>query len=76
MRLRQSRRDTRFGAAAVEFAVVLPFLMFTVVVAVDFARVYRHAQVVMSAARNGALYGCDSSARAAVHARRSRSPAH
>jgi Flp pilus assembly protein TadG len=64
MRPRPTARS-RPGTSAVEFAVVLPFLMFMVVVAVDFARVYRNAQVVMSAARNGALYGSDNPARAA-----------
>jgi len=65
MRQRQSRGRARNGTSAVEFAVVLPFLMFMVVVAVDFARVYRQAQVVMSASRNGALYGSDTPAKAA-----------
>jgi len=64
MRLRPNT-NARPGTSAVEFAVVLPFLMFMVVIAVDFARVYRHAQVIMSAARNGALYGCDNPTRAA-----------
>src|SRR4051794_18573592 len=64
MRLHPNAR-TRRGTSAVEFAVVLPFLLFMVVVAVDFARVYRNAQVIMSAARTGALYGCDSPAGAA-----------
>jgi Flp pilus assembly protein TadG len=63
MRLRPTDR-TRPGTSAVEFAVVLPFLLFMVVVAVDFARVYRNAQVIMSAARNGALYGSDTPTKA------------
>jgi Flp pilus assembly protein TadG len=57
--------QSRPGTSAVEFAVVLPFLLFMVVIAVDFARVYRNAQVVMSAARNGALYGSDNPTKAA-----------
>lgn len=64
MRLRPTDR-TRPGTSAVEFAVVLPFLLFMVVIAVDFARVYRNAQVIMSAARNGALYGSDNPVNAA-----------
>jgi Flp pilus assembly protein TadG len=55
----------RRGTSAVEFAVVLPFLVFMVVVAVDFARVYRNAQIITACARNGALYGADTPARAA-----------
>ena len=58
MRLRQTRTENRrWGSSTVEFAVVLPFLAFTVVVAVDFARVFRHNQIVTNCARNGALYG-------------------
>ena len=64
--MRRPRADrTRPGTSAVEFAVMAPFLVFMVCIAVDFARVYRHAQVVTSAARNGALYGSDSPAKAA-----------
>ena len=65
MRTRQTTDRGRLGTSAVEFAVVLPFLGFMVAVSVDFARVYRHAQVVMSAARNGALYASDSPLKAA-----------
>jgi Flp pilus assembly protein TadG len=65
MRLRQSSTDTgRHGGSAVEFAVLLPFLAFMVVVAVDFARVFRHTQIVTNCARNGALYGSYSPAQA------------
>ncbi len=64
MRLRQRGTCVRRGTAAVEFAVLVPFLVFMVVVAVDFARVYRNAQIVMACARNGAYYGSDSPAKA------------
>jgi Flp pilus assembly protein TadG len=65
MRLRRPGTRERRGTSAVEFAVVLPFLVFMVVVAVDFARVYRNAQIVTACARNGALYGADTPTKAA-----------
>jgi Flp pilus assembly protein TadG len=46
----------RRGAAAVEFAVLLPFLVFMFVVAVDWARIFYYAIAVENCARNGALY--------------------
>jgi Flp pilus assembly protein TadG len=61
---RRPRADQRRGTAAVELAVFLPFLLFMVVVAVDFARVYRNVQIITTCARNGAIYGSDSPAKA------------
>ena len=52
-------RTARRGAAAVELAVVLPFLIFMVGVGVDFARVFYSSQTLANCARNGALYECD-----------------
>ena len=46
----------RRGATAVEFAVLLPFLCFLFVTAVDFARVFYLAITVQNCARNGAYY--------------------
>jgi Flp pilus assembly protein TadG len=43
--------------AAVELAIVLPFLCFLFVVAVDFARIFYFSLTVANCARNGALYG-------------------
>jgi Flp pilus assembly protein TadG len=63
--LRHAKARERSGTAAVELAVLLPFLVFMVVIAVDFARVYRNAQIIMACARNGAVYGSDSPTRAA-----------
>jgi len=65
MRLRPTAGRARTGTAAVEFAVLLPLVMFMVVVAVDFARGFRNAQIVTAAARNGALYASDSPTKAA-----------
>jgi Flp pilus assembly protein TadG len=49
----------RRGAAAVELALVLPFLIFMFVVSVDYARIFFYTQVVENCARNGAIYLSD-----------------
>jgi len=51
-----SRRGRR-GVAAVEFALMLPFLCFVFLVTVDFCRVFYCSLTVTNCARNGALYG-------------------
>jgi Flp pilus assembly protein TadG len=50
-------RAPRRAAAAVEFALLLPFLCFAFLAAVDFARVSYFAIAVSNCARNSALYG-------------------
>jgi Flp pilus assembly protein TadG len=52
-----SIRGSRRGAAAVELAVLLPFLTFIFVAAVDFGRVFYYYITVTNCARNGAMYG-------------------
>jgi Flp pilus assembly protein TadG len=47
----------RRGVAASELAVLLPFLCFAFVVAVDYARVFYFSLTVANCARNGAIYG-------------------
>lgn len=47
----------RQGAAAVEFAVMLPFLCFVFIATIDFCRVFYYSLTVSNCARNGALYG-------------------
>jgi Flp pilus assembly protein TadG len=49
----------RRGVAAVELAVVLPFLAFLFVIAVDYGRIFYYSLTVENCARNGALYGSD-----------------
>jgi Flp pilus assembly protein TadG len=49
-------KQGRPGVAAVEFAVLLPFLAFMFVIAVDWARVFYYSIAVENCARNGALY--------------------
>jgi len=56
MRLKHKLRE---GVAAVEFAILLPFLAFMFVVAVDWCRVFYYSITVTNCARNGALYASD-----------------
>ena len=51
--------NQRRAVAAVELAVLLPFLCFLFVVAVDFARIFYLAITVQNCARNGAYYASD-----------------
>jgi Flp pilus assembly protein TadG len=51
-----SNKKSRSGAAVVELAMVLPFLCFLFVVAVDWSRLFYHYTIVTNCARNGALY--------------------
>jgi Flp pilus assembly protein TadG len=55
---RSAARGPRRAVAAVELAVLLPFLMFLFVIGVDFARVFYHSLTLANCARNGAFYGC------------------
>lgn len=45
----------RKGTAAVELAVLVPFLMFLFVIAVDYARIFYYSLTLENCARNGAL---------------------
>ncbi len=54
--MRARRTPPRRGAAAVEFALVLPLLLVPLMGVNDFARVYRSTQVVADSARMGAMY--------------------
>src|SRR5262245_5141846 len=54
---RQHRK--RRGAAVVELALLLPFLMLLFVLAVDFARVFYCSLIVNNCARAGAMYASD-----------------
>jgi len=44
----------------VELALLLPFLMFTFIAAVDYARVFYYSLTISSCARSGAIYGSQS----------------
>lgn len=50
-------RRNRRGAAAVEAAILLPFLCFGFLVVFDFCRVFYYSVAVSNCARNGALFG-------------------
>jgi Flp pilus assembly protein TadG len=52
----RGKRSRETGVAAVEMAMVLPFLMFTFMATVDFARAFYCSVVVTGCARNGAAY--------------------
>jgi Flp pilus assembly protein TadG len=54
---RRHVRPARRGVAATELALLLPFLCFLFVIAVDFSRVFYFDLTVENCARNGALYG-------------------
>lgn len=58
MLLRQKPKPRPAGAA-VELAVLLPFLMFVGVIATDWARLLYYTIAIEACARNGALYASD-----------------
>lgn len=49
----------RAGAATVELAVLLPFLAFLFVIAVDYSRIFYYSVTITNCARNGAVWACD-----------------
>lgn len=53
------RRQSRFGAATVELAVLLPFLLYMAVIAVDWARLLYYSISIENCARTGAIWSCD-----------------
>jgi Flp pilus assembly protein TadG len=50
-------RRARRGAAAVETALLPPFLCFVLLATVEFGRVFYYSVIVSNCARNGALMG-------------------
>lgn len=60
---RGPHREGRPGAATVEFAIVLPILMFFFLVTVDYCRIFYFSQVVDEAARTGGLWIMDPTVR-------------
>jgi Flp pilus assembly protein TadG len=58
-RLALPGRPSRRGAAVVELALLLPFLAFLFLIAVDYCRLFYYSQVVTNCARNGGIYASD-----------------
>ena len=56
LRQTSSRATQRRGAATVELAVLLPFLAFFFVIAIDWARIFYTTVTIQNAARNAAYY--------------------
>lgn len=63
--LRTHTRKHRRGVATVEFAIILPLLMFLFGIGVDWARAFYYHLTITNASRNAAIWGCDSPDRAA-----------
>lgn len=53
------RPPRRQGVAATELAILLPFLAFVFVVALDWSRLFYYSVIITNCARNGALYNSD-----------------
>jgi Flp pilus assembly protein TadG len=49
------KRNPRNGASAAELAVVLPLLLFILVIAADFARLYYYSITITTCARQGVI---------------------
>jgi Flp pilus assembly protein TadG len=57
------RTQRRRAGAAVEFAALLPFLIFLAVIGTDWARLFYYTIAIESAARTGALYEADTTSK-------------
>jgi len=53
------RRVRRRGGSAAELALTMPLLLFALIFAIDFCRVFFHYTTITNAARNGALWASD-----------------
>ena len=62
--MRTRKPNPRPAAAAVELAVLLPFLLFVGVIATDWARLLYYTITLEACARNGAIYASDAEAAA------------
>jgi hypothetical protein len=58
-RRHQRHRQGRRATAAVELAVLLPFLAFMFVLAIDYGRIFFYAMTVENCARTGAYFASD-----------------
>ncbi|MGZ3337767.1 MAG: TadE/TadG family type IV pilus assembly protein, partial [Isosphaeraceae bacterium] len=71
---RSSNRGGCRGAAAAELVVLAPLLLFILIVAIDFCRLFFDYTVITNAARNGALWASDPLANPAIVGLPSQSP--
>jgi len=55
----RNHREKRCGAAAVELAIVAPFICFMLIVAIDYGRVFYYSLTLKNGARSGAYYASD-----------------
>ena len=55
-----NRGGRRRGAAAAELVALAPLLLFVLIVAIDFCRLFFAYTIITNAARNGALWASDS----------------
>jgi Flp pilus assembly protein TadG len=53
------RRGRRHGGASAELALLTPVLLFVLMIAIDFCRLFYSYNVITNAARNGALWLSD-----------------
>jgi Flp pilus assembly protein TadG len=56
---KREEKARRSGAAAAEVAIVLPFLVFLLLIVLDFSRLFSDYQTISNCARNGAVYLSD-----------------
>ncbi len=54
-----NRGGSRRGSAAAELVALAPLLVFVLIVAIDFCRLFFDYTIITNAARNGALYASD-----------------
>ena len=54
-----NRGGRRRGSAAAELVALAPLLLFILIVAIDFCRLFFHYTIITNAARNGALWASD-----------------
>jgi Flp pilus assembly protein TadG len=65
-RIRHPGGKQRQAAAAVELAILIPFLSFLLVITVDWARVFYYSLTLENCARQGALYGSGAAAGSSI----------
>ena len=61
-----NRGGRRRGGAAAELVAVAPLLLFVLIVAIDFCRLFFDYTIITNAARNGALWASDQHANGTV----------